>query len=344
MGTLNDLKEWIGTFVRAPAQPPLWGRVGAERVDEPVDGARLVADGDYFQIRVQRIHLAYEREWFEKFAPVLLVATEFSYDGQDITRPSVIGPSMIEQLGRAAPLSTTIAGTVVAGPHPMRAGGLSVTVALYRVARGNVVAPFLNVVEGAASALDLTAGLVPYAALARVVVTGVTALAGGDKPLVARRDQFTTVSPAYFALISPVAKVDLDSLYVRAGELMELIGGRMQPFRQADYVLYSIDRVDPKDVDVTQLPLHRQWLTVLDEANKASTAKIWESTKTNLSTLISMAFASPDLTYGHAEALEREWVDKTIQRRDRARARGMLGGPPSGLDQVRTRALAVLDL
>jgi hypothetical protein len=339
---LDEFKEWVKGLIRTEAQPPLWLAFPSDPPDSR--NSRLVPNADYFRVRIHRIHLTYEQQWFEKFSPMLLIATEFSYDGTDITRPSVIGPSMIEQLGRAAPVSSIIAGSIVAGPHPLRDVSLTVTVALHRIARSDNVGDFLKVVEGTARALDLVTGLTPYTALARTVVTGLTALTGGDRPLIARRDEFSPVLASYYALISPTSGVNPQSLVINNGDLSQRVNGQLRPFRSADYVTYSVDRVGIEDVDVTRLPLYRQWLTVLGEATQADTPQVWKSAKANLSSLITMAFTSPDLTYGHAEALEQEWITKAVGRRDRARMRGDMGGQTHVLDDVRSRALAVLEL
>jgi hypothetical protein len=339
---LDEFKEWVKGLIRTEAKPPLWLAFPSNLPDAP--GTRLIPNADYFRVRVHRIHLTYERQWFEKFSPMLLIATEFSYDGKNVTQPAVIGPAMIEQLGRAAPVSSTIAGSIVAGPYPLRDVSVSVTVALHRIARSDNAGDFLDVVEGAAKALDIVAGLSPYTALARVVVTGLTALTGGDRPLIARRDEFSPVLASYYALISQTSDVSPESLVINNGELSQRVNGQLRPFRSADYVVYSLDRVGIKDVDITRLPLYRQWLTVLGEATQADTSQVWKSAKANLSSLVTMAFTSPDLTYGHAEALEEEWIAKVLSRRDRARTRGDMGGQTQVLDDVRSRALAVLDL
>ncbi len=342
--TLEDLGRWVGGLIRTQAQPAACVRIDPEHIDQPPDTGQMQADTDYFQVRIHRMHLMYDRQWLERFAPLLLVAVEFSYDGQNVTRPAVIGPEMIDRLGRPGPADAVIAGTVVAGPHPLRAGGVSLTMAMYRVARGNVVGGLLDVLQGATSALDLAAGMAPFTAMATVVVDGVTALTGADSALIARREQFPKVEPVYLALIESPRLADPDVLFVANGELMELYEGRLYPYRRANYVLYSIDRAGPADVDTTRLPLHRQWLAVLDSASKASTPETWETAKANLSSLVGMAFQSPDLTYGHAEKLEQEWTDKVIARRDQARRRGDMGQPGGSVDDAQSRALAILRL
>lgn len=344
MGALDDLRASFRALTRAPAQPPIWAPIPAEQTDFTAFGQRIVPDGDYFQVRLLRIQLAHQSHWFQKFAPLALVAVDFSYDGKEVTRPSVVGPAMIEKMGGEVPVATTIAGTVVAGPHPLRPGGLDVSVALYQIPQGNLLAPFMDAVEGAASALDLAAGVVPFTALAKVVLHGVQALAAGSNALIARRDHFPALTSGCFALIAPTTQVDTRALCIRSGELMELVDGQLAPFRRADSALYSIERVELGDVDVGRLPLHRQWVSVLNEANKANTPEGWTSTKAQLSTLIAMAFASPDLTWGHAERLEQEWTAKAVSRRDAARRRGDMGGERTSMDEIRTRALAALDL
>lgn len=335
---LDALRSWVRGLVRQDAEPPQWVRLPGG------DQTPLTPGEDYFQVRVRRVQVAYEREWLEKYAAMLVVATEFSYDSQTVTRPSIIGPSMIEEVAGAAPASITITDTVVAGPHPLRAGGIGVTLALHRVARGNVVAGFLDVLDGAAKTLDLAVGLTPYTALARIVVSGITTLTGGDdQALVARRDQFGPVVPGDYALFSPRTKVDTAALTFVDGEVRVTVDGVTSPVRSADYVVYSIERVAPTDVDVTRLPLHRRWLEVLEEANRASTPKIWESAKVRLSSLIGAAYTSPDLTWAHAEQLESEWKGKALARHQRAKQLGDMGGPVN-LQDARTRALAVLEM
>lgn len=351
---IDEWKNWVDGLIRSPAQPPAWLTFQSA----PTPEARLVPDVDYFTVRVHRIHLAYERQWFETYSPLLTIATQFSYGGETVTLPYVIGPATFEKvLGRAAPATFTVAGSTVCGPHPLREPRVTVTVALHRVARSDLATGFLDAVEGAAKALDLVVGLTPYTAMARVIANGVTALTGGDRPLIARRDEFQPALTSYYALVAPTPGVDTRTLVVSQGELKQRIGTELQPFLAADYVLYSVDRATPEDVDVTRLPLHKQWLAVLEDANAADTQEIWDSAKANLTSLSRMAFTSPDLTWAHADQLEQEWIAKAQERRARALRRGQMGG--SGDDEgadaeapstdpaavaARARSMSVLDL
>lgn len=340
---LDEWRTWVDGLIRSPAQPPTWLTFQSA----PPAEARLVPDADYFSVRVHRVHLAYEREWFQTYSPLLTIATEFSYGGETVTLPYVIGPAMFEEvLGQAAPATFTVAGSTVCGPYPLREPRVTVTVALHRVARTDLAQGFLDAVEGAAKALDLVVGLTPYTAMARVIANGVTALTGGEGPVIARRDEFQPAVTSYYALIAPAPGVDTSTLVVAQGELKQRVGTTLRPFRSSDYVLYSVDRARASDVDVSRLALQRQWLAVLEDANAADTEEIWRSAKTNLASLVRMAFSSPDLTYAHAQTLEGEWIAKAQERRARALARAQMGGTDDGKPAVdaRSRSLSVLDL
>lgn len=303
----------------------------------------LVPGQDYFEVRVVRVHLAYDREWFSRYVPVVFAATEFSYAGETAVAPVVVGPGMLERLGTAVPVSTVLASTRVAGPHPLMGSGLAFTVVLHKIERERVTEPFLRALEQVGSALSLAAGLAPYIAMATAVVDGVTAITGGDRPLMARRDDFSEVRGGYYALVNDEGEVDSGDLVVRRGELL-LASERNEKPLQHDYVLYSIARVDPSKVDVTRLPLYQVWLSALEEASKASTADIWRSAKTNMAALVGMLYTSPDLTGTHMDRLHEEWIGKFQAMHDRAVRLSNLGPEAAIPDFARSRSLAVLEM
>ncbi|MEN8654162.1 hypothetical protein ABCR94_27090 [Streptomyces sp. 21So2-11] len=348
MGVVNGLGSLgssVRGLVRAPAQPPLWTRIDPSRVDRPLEGGTLDPRRDYFEIRINRLHLAHGRQWFSEFTPVVFAATEFVRDGADAVTPAMVGPGLIQRHGAETPLGTVLANTRVAGPHPAPPGGLALSVVLYRLQTGDTAQPFLNVMQGAAGALDLAAGLTPYTALAKVVVDGMNALVGGTQPLVARRDEFEPgLRPAHYALIGPESRVDPACLHISEGELAHWSDGRLVPFRSTDYVLYSLARVAPKDVDVTRLPLFRTWQDVVKQATEAVTDERWLGAKAAMATLIGQLYGSPDLTWEHAEILQQEWTETMVALRERAVGLAHLSDDRTPLTPARSRALAVLDL
>jgi hypothetical protein len=325
---------------QSPARVPTWTKIPPERVDERIGDGELKPRAQYFEVRVHRIFLAQEREWFTRYTPLLLAGAEFSYDGQEMFAPTVVGPATLQRLGGAVPAEGVVARTRIAGPVPYVGDQLAVSVVLYKLEHSNVAQPFLDALESVSGVLDLAAGILPYAKIARVVLTGVGAATGGTKPVLAWADQFSPPTQGYYALVDADVPVDEHSLSVAKGELY----ADGKPLRSGDYVLYSVNAFDQGSVDVTRLPLYRQWQAVLGEAAKAATDEIWESAKVNFSSLVSMLYTSPDLTRDHAAALKSEWQDMLVQRRKDALEIAHLSDRTSPLDRVRSDALAVLEL
>jgi hypothetical protein len=290
---------------------------------------------------VERIQIANERVWLGEYSPVALAAAEFSYGGEKVVVPNVIGPQMIEKLGMPAPDDAVIANTRVAGPHPLH-GQVEVSVVLHRVERGRIYEPLLGAIEGASTALDLAAGIAPYAQVARVVLSGVGAITGGDRPLLGRRDEFQPVEPGVFALVDPDAGVDEESLSVEDGNLLH----KGEEIKGADYVLYSIRRVPPEEVDVTRLPFQPLWRSVLDDAAKSAQQQFWDSAKANMAVLLGMLYNSHDLTPAHRDALIDERIATMKALHEQAVNVSKLSRPEAqpALDEVQARSFAVLEL
>ncbi|WP_409467334.1 hypothetical protein [Streptomyces sp. HC307] len=344
MSAGESLTARMRGLLRTPARPPLWVAIDPQRVDRPLSGGLLDPRRDYFAVRINRLHLGYEREWFTRYVPVVFAATEFSHDGTSTVAPAMVGPGLIEQLGGATPVGTVVADTRVAGPHPVPPEGVAVSVVLYRVEKEQLAQAFLDVVQSAAGALDLAAGIAPFTALAKVVVNGVTALVGGDQPVLARRDSFAPVTPGHYALVDDTGAVDPADLHVEHGELAQRVGGGLRPYRASDYVLYSIEGVPPTAVDLARLPLYRLWQDVMGQATTAVSDELWNGTKAIMSTLVGLLYASPDLTWEHARMLEQDWTQTMVTLREAAVRRAHLADDQQRPDMARSRALAVLDL
>jgi hypothetical protein len=57
-------------------------------------GGKFERDEHYFQVEVNEMFLTYEREWFAKYDPMVLVVSEFTYDKKVEAVPFVVGPMM----------------------------------------------------------------------------------------------------------------------------------------------------------------------------------------------------------------------------------------------------------
>lgn len=344
---VGEVRKWVEGLVRSQVPEQMW----LTYPSPPTGGGEsILQPGDYFRVRVHHINLAYDREWFTRYAPVLSVATQFQYGDESITRPAVIGPSVIEELGMAVPpVNTEIVGRVVAGPHPLTSPNLTVTMALQRVERSDLLEPFLKVIGGTANALSLTGGIQPFLTLANVVVDGISVLVGGDRPLMARQIHFSPVRTGHYAMVLPRnGGVERNSLLLFNDDLHQMVGGQLAPFRGADFVLYSVDRVALGDVKVDGLPFASRWKDIQVEAGNAVLDEQWLNTKTKLLELEGTMRASPDLTERHKRELTNYWRAEAKRLRESAVSMlADLGGSPAEakpIDDYARRALAVLEL
>ena len=244
----------------------------------------------------------------------------------------------------------------VSSLHPYRGGGLTITIVLCQVQGKNLVRPLLRVLENANDALDFSPFLAPYTKVANVVIDGFDSLfsSGAVTPLVGLRDSFgpninIPFQPGYFVLIdSPT--VDPATLWVQNRRLMQgKDWNNLQPYRQADYVLYSM--ASPKDNlrdDTDTLPFNKAWQQIWRLAGSGK-AEDWEEAKRQMAALNNNINFSPDLTESQAEMLAQEKWDKLKAYHEKALARTSMGGDKimpaaqTRLDRVRCRSAEILN-
>ncbi|VVB92341.1 Uncharacterised protein [uncultured archaeon] len=351
-------ERWVNiwnSIRQSKAQMPTRVAIPTDHIDE---GERLrkafKPNENYFEVRVNEMYLAYSREWFNKFDPMVFVVSEFVY-GKDVeTVPFVVGPIMMEKYGIKIPKEGMIfSDTKVAGLHPYKGGQLALSVILYRVQRENYGRKLLQMVESAANVFDFGTSLTAYVKVAGVVLDGVQALLelDGTVPIIGFRKEVSPAvevfEPSYYALIHmPEAQLNINGLWVREHKL---VYGRSladaKPFRDADYVLYSINQTSERS-DITTLPFYPLWERVTEEAQVAK-ANNWDSAKTNMASLCQTMSLSPDLTSRHAEKLADEYIIKMKALHERAQMLAGLGEPeakPSELDGIRAKSLSILRL
>lgn len=307
----------------------------------------------YFQVRVNEMYLAFSRQWFAGFEPMVFVVSEFVYDKQREAIPFVVGPQMMEKYGQKLPAGMIFSDTRVAGLHPYRGGRLTLSVVLYKVQSGNMARSMLRMIENAANVLDFSTALASYVKVADVVLDGVEALLdlGNSVPLIGLRKEFDPyneeLKPSYFALINRQDNhLDTSKLWVKDRKLC--YGDSLQgaePFRQADFVLYSITQTSSRS-DLTTLPFYPQWERAQREALDPKEDS-WLSAKANMATLAQSMLLSPDLTDMQAELLLTEWTKKLQRFHKMAVGDAKRSTKPSlaaspAMDKVRGRSLAIL--
>ncbi len=303
-------------------------------------GQQFRRDRHYFVVKVNRIFLQYDREFWTTYAPMALVVSEFDYNEESTVLPFIVGPSLLEKDRIELPNGFIFSDTRVAGIHPYKGGGLKLTVILYRVKRTNLATNLLKTIESVASVLDFSQSLAMYLKIAGVLVASVQTVIGSDpanQPLIGLRKEFYQddgLAPGYFALIdSKNNKVDVEKLWINNNEL--LYGDSMQEaqaFTAANYVLYSIGQTADRD-DYSKLAFYDQWKVALAESFTKSPEK-WESAKANWTALCQMMQLSPDLIAPQGEALADECFAQMERNHDKVKAKAGVMSANAGDDEI----------
>ena len=206
------------------------------------------------------------------------------------------------------------------------------SIILCRVESENYAKGLLRLVENAATAFDFSTVLSTYVKVAGVLLDGVETLfdLGGTESLMGIRREFDpdagrALEPSFFVLIDkPESQVDVNQLWVRENQLVYGLSlSEAKPFREADYVLYSIVQTSERQ-DETMLPFYplyeqvKQWASRSDESS-------WQQAKANMATLYQTLVLSPDLTPMHARKLINTYVAEMRQLHSEAIGLGSLG-------------------
>lgn len=295
-------------------------------------GPRFQPNQHYFQIVINEMFLANEREWYIDYAPMTFVACGYDYDGQAVTQPVVVGPTMLKQFEQKLPSGMIFQNTPVTGLHPYRGGSLSLTIILSKLQRQNNADKLLQVVESIAGAVDPTGTLSPYLKIARAVTGGFETLLGLQQtaPVLGYH---TTISPdigqklepAFIALINEDAqRVERDQFWVVNSKLH--YGQNLadvQPYRAHDFILFSIAQGDTRS-DTDMLPFSPLWKTTRDLAAHAGN-HYWEDAKAQFQTLARELINCPDLTEPDVQRLIEQYKDELKQTRRQTELAGQLG-------------------
>jgi hypothetical protein len=350
-------------ILNSPRASPSVITIPRDHIDRNRDGSLNGAfrkDHHYFHVMVNEMYLSQARKWFNTIDPVVYVVAEFTYQGKRQIAPYLVGPGLLKERGVPDRVAhgTMLRNTSVAGPYPYRGGGLTLSVVLCEAQNQNVIKPLLKILESTAGALGFSLALGPYVKVASILMDGFEALmnSGGATPLAGLRDSYgpnfgTPFRPAYFALIDEPA-VDLKTLWVRENQLVRGTSlEAAEPYRGADFVLYSIGTPDNNTRDdVEELPFNELWNRVKQEAASPVKDPNFKNAVQLMVTLYQSIVLSPDLTEGHADNLAEEY--NTRMRKIHADAEGMWGHLEGGeegdetkqrMDRARKMALSLVN-
>ncbi len=306
-------------------------------------GVPFLKGEHYFQVRINEMYLAYDRQWFSRYAPMVSVVSEFIYDKREEAVPFVVGPSMLKQFGQEIPVNMVFRDTRAVGPHPYHGGRLSLAVILYQIRREDYARDLLHLIENITNVLNVSLPLSNYMKVADTALDGIESIMGlqDTVPLLGARKEFDpdgndVLQSGYFALIDlPNTQVDSSQFWVinqrlHYGQSL----AQAVPYQNASFVLYSITQSDERS-DLRTLPFYPLYERILADASEPYDT-IWERTKVNMTTLAQQLILSPDLTSTHADRLTEQYTTEMVKRRKIAVARGMLG-PTKKVSSVEKR-------
>jgi hypothetical protein len=271
-------------------------------------------DKHYFQVRVNEMYLAYDRQWWARYMPMVFSVTEFIYDKREEAVPFVVGSSMMEKYGQELPANMVFDDTRVAGLHPYRGGALKLSLILYQVRREDYARNLLSFVESITGVLNVSLPLNNYVKIANIALDGLEGILGLQEtvPLLGMRkerdpDANDRIEPGYFALIDvPDRQLKAEMLWVKDHRLhYGSSRENIQPYQAANFVLYSLVQT-PQRGDVRLLPFYAFYEQLQQDAGQPY-KDTWKRTLVNMTSLAGTMLLSPDLTMEQAEALGDEY-------------------------------------
>jgi hypothetical protein len=317
MPTLSDSWIRIWNNVRGRATTVKRGiRIPAARVTGESPSGGFDPGKHYFSVIINEMFLSNSRQWFNIYDPMVLVVTEFTYDGDKKIVPFVVGPSLVASSVGRVPAGFQITNTKVAGIHPYAGGSFALTVVLAQVKQASIAKNLLGFVETVSKAFPAGAALTPYLKVAGAVLSGVESLLGMDDttPLIGHRWEYNheeeaQLQPGYFALVDDdLTAPSLSMLGVNENCLMT--GHDTAPYRGKDFVLYKLARSLRRD-DAPELPFHGLFQAALRDAASADDGA-WDRARAGLVTLYREILTSPDLTWDQGQELMKTFKERVV--------------------------------
>ena len=326
----------------AAAPPPTTAVINlpSGSVNPPFEaGAKISREVDYFTITINEMYLTKGREFWSTYDPLVFVSVDFIYGGQKINVPALIGPNALKEK-QELPHGFIINDIRVVGPHPFRGGSVSLSVILYKVRNKDYAKRVLQFAEGVTKAISVPAGIELVTKVGGTLLDAFETLVsmGDSVPVTGHRveiDGNTTrgFASQYTALLASNNQ-EGEKLTVSDSRLLD---GRGQPYRDNDYVLYSISRNEFRNEEST-LPFY----SMVDEINKAALsndAESWSRAKAELITLYQKMLSSPDLTTREADLLFEKYKQTMFDLRKRAELVGMMSNDSKGIKPEGTAKL-----
>ena len=295
-------------------------------------------DQHYFQVIVNEMFLAKQREWFVNYAPVAFVAATYQYGRtKGETAPAIIGPSMFQEYRQEVPQGAIIRNAPVTGLHPYRGGPFTLTIVFSKVEQSNNVDKVLTVLEDFAGIANPVKPAIPFVSYLKVagdVVDGFRTLMNLPEaaPLMAHRLTINpTVNqpfePTHLVLIdADESTVDRDAFTIHTDGPYARLYHNGAPYRENDFLLLQIAQGTRRD-DAETLPFYPLWEKALQQAMQSGNGneEMWKQAKAHYNSLKYEMRFSPDLTRPDYDRLRQTYLSELTAVRQEAVDEGLLG-------------------
>jgi hypothetical protein len=285
-------------------------------------GTEILADQSYFSVVVNELFIAIGRQLWATYDPMVLVTIEYMYGGTKLAVPVVIGPGTIKRPGeQQIPHGIVINDIPVAGPHPYRGGPVTITMLLYKIKHTDYARGFLRFAENISKATGMPANIDTLEKVGSALVEGVDEILKmkDNEPIAGHMftiDDSTRLGfrSGYGVLMSD-SNAQISKMRVNDGRLEAQHGSEYLPYRDGDYVLYSISERSRRG-EVKSLPFYSLYEQGLQAAT-ANDDESWKRAKASLLSLYGQMVVCPDLISSEVETLTDQFTERLLAARKR---------------------------
>jgi hypothetical protein len=352
---LNEVKQLFEHAKAAPARDRAYISIPKK------DGLAFIERQHYFQILINEMYLAKEREWWVRYSPVALVATTLLYGTEYQTAPIVVGPALFRQFSQDVSSGTIIRNAPVTGLNPYSGGAVTITILFNKVEKQDNSEKVLDVLETFSTIADPLAPAIPFSTYLKIagsVMSGVRILFNlpRTQPILAYRETFNpqiqhTLAPGYLALmdVPGLTEAEKRKFYVKNDQLCYgETESTATPYRASDFILLEIAQASRRTDEAT-LPFFSLWQETRKLGLQSARQEyFWQEAKNHFNTLKIAINESPDLTTPDIKRLTGNYFDELVDiRQGRAGEQSLSPGnvEPSTIEQYQkiARQLDELD-
>jgi hypothetical protein len=340
----ETMRAFAARLYSAPAVRPTVGRVPDEQcVPSEGVGREILPDQSYFTVTVNELFIAIGRQLWATYDPMVLVTVEYMYKGTNLAIPIVIGPGTIKRPAEQQVSNVVINDIPVAGPHPYRGGKITITVLLYKIKHTDYARGFLRFAESISKSAGVPANIDTLGKVGAALLEGVEELLKmkDNEPIAGHMFAIDDSSRRGFrtgyAVLMSDSEAQLSKMRVNEGRLEVQNGSGYLPYREGDYVLYSVSERSRRG-EVESLSFY----SLYEQSRQAAIAnddESWKRAKASLLSLYGQMVSSPDLISSEVEHLTDEFTARVVAARDRAKALGALSAAEKGGEALKRKAM-----